>query len=162
MAIATKLPITFTCGHSETKDLASTPAGKRKAKAYGLGKNFVCTKCFRSSNQQALDKDNRQQLIDAQAFEEEHGFPELTGSAKQASWATRHRYQVLSEVLDSDDESPSGQATPEQVIDAAKTLTRAGWWLDNTTDKGLDVDDLIELITTAIDHEDLETTENPF
>ena len=33
MAIPITLSIQFKCGHAETKDLTSTPAGKRKAKA---------------------------------------------------------------------------------------------------------------------------------
>jgi hypothetical protein len=39
---------------------------------------------------------------------------------------------------------------------------RAGWWIDNTRDEGLDVDDLLTLITTAVDEGDLVATENPF
>lgn len=161
MSIRTRIPIRFTCGHMETKDLTAVPAGKRKAKAYGLGKNLVCSKCFRSSNREELHRENRQQLIDAQSFDEEQGLPELTGSDKQIAWATRNRYQVLTEIIGSG-ETDSDRAEAEQVVEAAKSLTRAGWWLDNTTDKDLDVEDLIELITTAIDETDSVTNENPF
>ncbi|MGM7669285.1 hypothetical protein [Microbacterium sp. A93] len=161
MSIPTKFPIRFTCGHIETKDLASTLAGKRKAKAFGLGKNLVCSKCFRSSNREERNRENRQQLIDAQTFDEEHGLPELTGSDKQIAWATRNRDQVLTEIIGSD-ETDSDRAEADQVVEAVKSLTRAGWWLDNTTDKDLDVEDLIELITTAIDETDAVINENPF
>ncbi|MFC0248394.1 hypothetical protein ACFFIO_07760 [Citricoccus parietis] len=41
-------------------------------------------------------------------------------------------------------------ANAEQVIEAAKSLTRAGWWLSNPTDKGLDVEDLMALTTATI------------
>lgn len=161
MAIATIFKIKFTCGHTENTDLSPIPAGQRKAKTCGLGKNFVCSRCFRSSNQEDLDRYNQQQLIDAFAFDEEHGMPELVGSVKQVPWATRNRYQVLTAIIDSEG-THAGQTVAEQVIEAAKSMTRAGWWLDNTTNKDLDVEDLVELITTAIDEREPIATENPY
>lgn len=162
MAIPTTFRIKFTCGHTETKDLSDTPAGKRKARAFGLGKNFVCKKCFAAQGQDDLEKKNTQVLVAAQGFEEEHGLPVLEGTEKQVSWATRTRYEALTEILDADPDKLSQPA--EQVIEVSKSLTRAGWWLDNTTDKELTVEDLVELITTGIDEADDDhiTTENPF
>lgn len=164
MAIPTKLPITFSCGHTETKDLSSTPAGKRKSRAYGLGKYFVCAKCFKKQGQQNLDELNKATLADAMGFETEHNLPELEGSEKQVTWATKLRYEVLSEIQDSD-ETPSQQAQATNVLSIAPDLTKAGWWIDNFRDTSdLQVDDLIELITTAVDEpdEDRIDTENPF
>ena len=107
MAIKTKLPIEFSCGHTETVDLARVPAGRRKAHAFGLGKNRVCTSCFRKKSAEDLELQNRQTLLDADQFAQEHDLPDLTGSDKQVNWATRVRYQVLSDVLVSDE-------TPDQ------------------------------------------------
>ena len=159
MAIKTALPIDFSCGHTETVDLAHVPAGRRKNHAFGLGKNRVCTKCFKAQGSADLDKLNRQTLLDAAEFEQEHDLPELTGSEKQINWATRTRYLVLAGILDQHDE-----ATASEVLEAATTLTRSGWWIENCTDKDLDTDDHIELITTADESgrpEPIET-ENPF
>ena len=162
MAISETFSIEFSCGHTESKDLSSTPAGKRKAKAFGLGKNYVCSKCFKAKGKAELEKQNKQQLVDAQSFEEDHGLPEIEGSEKQISWATRVRYEVLAEIVDSD-ESENDQHVAKRVIEISKSIPKAGWWLDNCTDKSLTVDDLIELITTAVDDESDEITlENPF
>ncbi len=161
MAIPTTLSIQFKWGHSQTKDLSSTPAGRRKAKAFGLGKNFVCSRCFKASRRAELDKHNQDLLIQAQGFDEEHGLPELTGSDKQVRWATSLRYAVLTELIDAA-ETHRRAFDAEQVIEVAKSLVRSGWWIDNTRDEGLDVDDLLTLITTAIDEDDLVATENPF
>lgn len=164
MAIPTKLSITFSCGHRETKDLSDTPAGKRKSRAYGLGKNFVCSKCFKKQGQQNLDHLNKETLADAMGFETEHDLPELEGSEKQVTWATKIRYEVLSEIKESD-ESPSQQGQAHNVLVLATDLTKAGWWIDNLRDTSdLHVDDLIELITTAVDDPDPNRvdTENPF
>jgi hypothetical protein len=161
MAIPTTLSIQFKCGHAETKDLSSTPAGKRKARAFGLGKNFVCSRCFKASRRDEFDKYNRDLLIQAQGFEEDHGLPGLTGSEGQVRWATRLRYQRLTDLIEAaDTHQPAFDA--EQVIEVVKSLVRAGWWIDNTRDEDLTVDDLLTLITTAVDEDDLVATENPF
>ena len=164
MPIRTQLSIDFGCGHTETVDLAHVPAGRRKAHAFGLGKNRVCTKCFRAKGKQELEQLNRQLLLDAAEFEQQHDLPDLTGSEKQIDWATRARFQALSEIVDSD-ETPDDQAQAQQVLDTARTLTRSGWWIDNTTDKDLTVEDITELILTAEESNDGTETvenENPF
>src|SRR5699024_10988774 len=125
-------------------------------------KNYVCSKCFKAKGKAELEKQNKQQLVDAQSFEEEHGLPEIEGSDKQIPWATRVRYEVLAEIVDSD-ESENDQHVAKRVIEISKSIPKAGWWLDNCTDKSLTVDDLIELITTAVDNEPEEITlENPY
>src|SRR5699024_12283130 len=95
-------------------------------------------------------------------FEKEHDLPELEGSEKQVTWATKMRYEELSEIQDSD-ETPSQQAQATNVQAIAPDLTKAGWWIDNfrnTSD--LQIDDLIKLITTAVDepNADRNDTEN--
>lgn len=156
MANPTVLSITFTCGHQERKDLSHVPAGKRKGKAYGMGKNFVCTACFTAKGKEDLQRHNRDQLASAEVFEEEHQLPELDGSEKQLPWATRNRYAALSAVLEDTDHG-------DEVLAAATSITKAGWWIDNFTDRDLTVEDYIELITTweeAHTDEYIET-ENP-
>ena len=89
MAIPTKLPITFSCDHAETKDLSDTPVGDPKCRAYGLGKNFVCSKCFTKQGQQNQHQLNKVTLADAMGFEKDHDLSELEGSEQQVTWATR-------------------------------------------------------------------------
>ncbi|MGW9550906.1 hypothetical protein ACWG8W_07615 [Citricoccus zhacaiensis] len=50
-------------------------------------------------------------------------------------------------------------ANAEQVIEAAKSLTRSGWWLSNTADKGLDVDDFMAFTTATGEHKPAVTEE---
>ncbi|MBB4734779.1 hypothetical protein HDA30_000287 [Micrococcus cohnii] len=163
MAIKTKLSVEFTCGHTDVLDLAHVPAGRRRAHAFGLGKNYVCRKCFRAKGKEELEQKNRQTLLDAQTFAQEHDLDELTGTEKQIAWATRVRYEVLSEIVDSD-ETEAQQTQAQDVLEAAKALTHSGWWLDNCTDDDLTVDDLVELILTAESEpsQDRIETENPF
>src|SRR5699024_12691648 len=84
----------------------------------------------------------------------ERKLPELEGSAEQVTWATNIRYEVLSDIQESD-ETPSQQAQATNVLAIAPNLTKAGWWIDNFRDTSdLQIDDLIELVTTAVDDPD--------
>lgn len=143
MAIATKYPITFTCGHKMTADLASVPAGKRASRAHWMSKNQVCGKCFKAKSLEDLGKENQQTLLDADVFEQEHDLPELTGSEKQIPWATRVRYQLLAEGLE---ELDGDTEKTEELMAAARTITRSGWWIDY---KDADADEIFEVVTTG-------------
>lgn len=164
VAIPTHFPIEFSCGHTETKDLSDTPAGKRTNRAFGLGKNFVCSRCFKKRGKQNLERLNQELLADAMAFEQDHDLPALEGSEKQTNWATRIRFDVLNSILEAEDARPES-TQGQDVIHVSKQLPHAGWWIDNLRDtSALEVDDLIELISTAVDDPDnmpIET-ENPF
>jgi len=164
VAIPTKLSIEFSCGHTETKDVSHKPEGKRKSWAFGLGKNFVCSRCFKKQGRANLEQQDQEVLADAMGFEEDHDLPELQGSDKQIKWATRIRYTVLTEILDSD-ESTDQQSEARNTLETAKRLIHAGWWIDNLRDTSdLDTDDLIVLITTGVDDADDDhiASENPF
>src|SRR5699024_9351854 len=164
VAIPKKLPIEFSCGHTETKDLSDKPAGKRKAHAFGLGKNFVCSRCFKKQGQANLQRQEQEVLADAMGFEEDHELPELQGSDKQIKCATLIRYTVLADILGSD-EAHRQQSEGAHTLETAKRLIHAGRWIDNLRDTSdLDTDDVIELITTGVDDTDDDhiASENPF
>lgn len=166
MAIPTKLPIKYKCGHTEKSDLSKVPPGKRKSRAKFYGQKFDCKKCFTS--QQAADKDQaaRARAIEAEAFGEEHSLPELDGSEKQIKWALIIRHETLSAVLDTEADDS------DEVLDAARQIRWAGWWLDNLNwhdrqENNYDAADFSELILTgpAAQQERDQThieTENPY
>lgn len=161
MAVAAKYKIKFTCGHFEIKDLSATPAGKRVNKASWMGQNFTCNKCFKAKGSEELAKNNAQTLAEAEAFEQEHDLPELTGSDKQIPWATRVRYQLLADGMD---ELQGDDEQIEELLHAARTITRSGWWIDY---KDADPDEVHEVVTTGavkVAQQATETveTENPF
>ena len=161
MAVATKYKIKFTCGHSEIKDLSTTLAGKRASKASWMGKNFTCNKCFKEQGTKELAKDNAQTLAEAETFEQENDLPELTGSEKQIPWATRVRYQLLAVGMD---ELQGADDQIDNLLAAARTINRAGWWIDY---KDADPDEVYEVVTTgavkaAQRAAETVETENPF
>src|SRR5699024_6473265 len=72
-----KLPSVISSGHTKTKDLSHKPAGKRKAHAFGLNKNFVCSRCFKKQGQAILQRQEQDVLADAMGLEEDQELPEL-------------------------------------------------------------------------------------
>lgn len=158
MLIKTKLPIEFSCGHTEIVNLRHIPARRRKAYAFDLGEHNFCTPCFKAYGTALLEQYNRQTLLDAEEFAQEHHLPDLTGSEKQIAWAAKVRYQTLTMILD------FNEATGRRVLAAAMELTRSGWWLDNCAEKDLDVEGLTEVILTADESDQPASiqTENPF
>lgn len=165
MAIATSLSIKYKCGHTQSTDLSKVPAGRRKSHAYGLGKNRVCGRCFAAENAEGreafLAERNAQTLAEAESFENDHDIPPLTGSEKQLSWATRTRYELLSTALEelTGDEAMSAEDFETRILGPARKVLRASWWIDN---KDAEPGDIEELVTTAVDEDELIETENPF
>lgn len=160
MTLPTTISIKYTCGHIEATDLSTIPAGRRKAHAYGLAKNKICTKCFNKRNaagrREWLDSRNSQTLADAEVFEETHGLNPVEGSDKQLSWGTRTRFELLSVAQAAPEISET--AFSQRILPAARKILKAGWWITNADTEPIDIE---ELVTTATpeDHVD---TENPF
>lgn len=183
--IPTMWPVKYKCGHTEKRDLSKVPPSKRKAAAGSdfwstkAGPNddgMVCSKCFKEQTAEDTEKRTRQWMLDIAAFEDEHQLPELTGTDKQISSglvdsARKDRYTVLTELLDDDNPDQAAQ----QVIEAARALTRAGWWTNNVgfkTRKDLDygpeeyaeliLDGAQQAVTDADSDRETVTAENPF
>ncbi|WP_024821102.1 hypothetical protein [Arthrobacter sp. 31Y] len=165
MAIATSLSIKYKCGHTQSTDLSKVPAGRRKAHAYGLGKNRVCGRCFAAGNAEGreafLAERNAQTLAEAESFETDHDLPPLEGSEKQISWATRTRYEMLSTALE--ELTGNGAMSEEdfvtRIVEPARKILKPSWWIDN---KDAEPADIEELVTTAVDEDELVETENPY
>lgn len=141
MAIPTVFPVKYKCGHTEKRDLSKVAPSKRKALAESdffarkAGKNddgLVCKSCFNADREQDTAAFLRQLMLDSEAFEEHHDLPALTGTDKQISSglvdsARKDRYSVLNELLDSDEYADRA----DETLDAARTLTWAGWWTNH-------------------------------
>lgn len=165
MAIATSLSIKYKCGHTQATDLSKVPAGRRKSHAYGLGKNRDCGRCFAAGNAKGreafLAERNAQTLAEAESFENDHDIPPVTGSDKQLPWGTRSRYELLSAALEelTGEDGMSIEDFEDRILKPARRVLRASWWIDNKDAEAADID---ELVSTAVDADDLVETENPF
>lgn len=170
MAIPTTLPIEYKCGHNRKRDLSDVPAGKRKSRAKWYSDNFDCPDCFNQAKDQDKQQDANQRGLDALSFSEDHELPELDGSEKQVQWATIIRHETLAAVVEADEPATD----PEEVLDAARQITFAGWWMDNLNwterkEHDMNADDYAELILTGPaaqqerdEHQAQTETENPY
>ncbi|SMX98849.1 hypothetical protein [Brevibacterium linens] len=168
MAIPTVFPVKYKCGHTEKRDLSRVAPSKRKSLAESdffatkAGKNddgLVCKKCFNAERENDTEAFLKQLMLDTEAFEAEHGLPELTGTDKQISSglvesARKDRFTVLDTIAN--DEEYADQFPT--VLEAAQTLTWGGWWTNNLgfktrKDNEYGPEEFVELIIDGAEEE---------
>lgn len=159
MAIPTHFDITFTCGHTEKRDLSAKPAGKRKTFAKWLSHNGECIRCWKENHK---DERRLQQMQIAESNAQKLDLPQLDGSKSQLEWAPIFRNDLIiqahSDLTEGEDAPMSDDEFEERIMVPARKITRAGWWMDNSDSES---EDLEELVTTALSTP-TDTTENPY
>ncbi|MFJ3791502.1 hypothetical protein [Kitasatospora sp. NPDC090091] len=164
MSVKKVWTITHSCSHESQRDLGDRPADRRAGFADWLAKQD-CTDCWRA----AKDGDERDKAAwleakraaeqaESDAWSEKYRMPPLEGTERGVAWGVRCRHQLLaaaytSLVLD----GGMSEAAWEQVEDQARTVTRAGWWIDQRSSEPGDLEELLE---AAADTD--RPTENPF
>lgn len=158
MAVQTHYDITFTCGHTEHRDLSDRPAGKRASFAKWLARNGECVDCWKKKHE---DDRRVQQLEVAAGNAKKLELPELKGSEAQLAWAPIFRNDLIidahSDLTEGEDASMTEDEFDARILTPARSITRAGWWMDNSSAAS---EDLEELVSTALDEGD--TNENPY
>jgi hypothetical protein len=84
--------------------------------------------------------------------------PPLEGTERAVAWGVRCRHQILATaytVLVA--EGDTAETEWEAMEDKARTVTRAGWWIDQ---RSSEPGDLAELLDAATDAD--RPTENPY
>jgi hypothetical protein len=155
MAVKTIWQITHSCGHAASRDLSARPADRRAGFAEWLGTQD-CTDCWKAAHQ--VDAAATQQWLQAKRAEEQtvaetwsaqYGMPPLEGTERAVTWAVRCRYQTLSAAYTAlVVEGDNTEAECEAMEEKARTVTRAGWWLDQ---RSYEPGDLAELLDAATD-----------
>ncbi|MFF4767437.1 hypothetical protein ACFY1V_13070 [Streptomyces sp. NPDC001255] len=164
MTVDVHWQVTHRCGHAITHDLAHKPADTRAGFARWLA-TTECTDCWRAgrdtsheSTEQWLAKrraGEQQAAVDwATRFE----MPPLEGSERAVPWGERCRHQLV-------DAAHTALVVegswPEQdwlaLEEKARSVRRAGWWIDQRDAEG---SDLAELLDAATDTD--RGCENPF
>lgn len=151
MAVQSKFEIDFACGHTETRDLSVKPAGKRKGFANWLSQQ----NCFECWKDETKDERTQQRREAAASNAKKLGLPELEGSPAQLEWAPIFRDSVIQnaheELCRGQDATLTEDEFEERIMEHARMITRAGWWMDNSDAAP---EDLEELVSTALDDED--------
>ncbi|WP_405361932.1 hypothetical protein OG535_29170 [Kitasatospora sp. NBC_00085] len=164
MAVKKVWQITHSCGHESERDLGDRPADRRAGFADWLAKQD-CTDCWRAAKDGDeadkaawLEARRAAEQAESDAWSEQYRMPPLEGTDKGRAWGVRCRHQLLAAaytalVL----EDGLSEADWEQIEERARTVTRAGWWIDQ---RASDPRDLEELLDAAVDAD--RPTENPF
>ncbi|MFF2503578.1 hypothetical protein ACFVTY_09420 [Streptomyces sp. NPDC058067] len=82
--------------------------------------------------------------------------PPLKGTERAVAWGVRCRHQVLAAAYTAlVPEGETSEAEWEVIEESARTVTRAGWWIDQ---RSSEPDDLAELLQAEADR----PSENPY
>jgi hypothetical protein len=168
MAVKTVWPITYSCGHSDARDLSAKSADQRAGYARWLG-DKECTDCWRSTQGDSGDRLTTEQWIaqkrteEAAArteWEQQSLMPPLEGSDKATDWGHRSRHNVLSAAYEElvMNGSMSDEDWEKIIEEPARRISGASWWIDNRDASPGDVAELIDASaqTSAV------PSENPY
>ncbi|MET9556812.1 hypothetical protein [Streptomyces sp. NPDC006645] len=164
MAIRTEWTVEHPCGHSIVHNLSGRPADRRAGFARWLATRD-CTDCWKAARDTASES-TEQWLADKRAQEQQAAaewaakfdMPPLEGPEKALGWGERCRHQLVTAahtVLVV--EGVWDEADWAELEEKARTVTRAGWWIDQRDAEGAD---LVELLEAAGESD--RGTENPF
>ncbi|XQE80456.1 hypothetical protein ACN24L_18385 [Streptomyces microflavus] len=163
MAVKTIWPITHSCGHHTERDLSGRAADRRAGFAEWLAKQ-ECTDCWRTAKEGDeqdkaawLEAKRAEEQADSEAWSEQYRMPPLEGTERAVAWGVRCRHQVLASaytalVL----EGETDEREWETIEEAARFVTRAGWWIDQRSSGPGDLAELLQAATEAD-----RPTENP-
>ncbi|MFD7124214.1 MULTISPECIES: hypothetical protein [Streptomyces] len=163
MAVKTIWPITHSCGHHTERDLSSRAADRRAGFAEWLAKQ-ECTDCWRAAKEGDgqdkaawLEAKRAEEQTESEAWSEQYRMPPLEGTERAVAWGVRCRHQVLAAaytalVL----EGETDEREWEAIEEAARFVTRAGWWIDQRSSEPGDLAELLQAATEAD-----RPTENP-
>lgn len=104
-----------------------------------------------------LEAKGAEEQAESEAWSQQYRMPPLEGRERAVAWGMRCRHQVLAAayttlVL----EGGTSEAEWEEIGQAARTITRAGWWIDQRSSETGGLTELPEAATAAN-----RPTENP-
>ncbi|MEV0577120.1 hypothetical protein [Streptomyces sp. NPDC050392] len=164
MAVRTQWTVEHACSHQVVHDLSKRPADKRAGFARWLAAKD-CSECWKASRD--ADTESKEEWLAAKRAEEQQAavewatkfdMPQLEGPERALDWGERSRHQLmLSAHAALVVEGPWDEADWAELEEKARTITRAGWWIDQRDAEGRD---LLELLDAATEHD--VGSENPF
>lgn len=157
-------PIDHTCGHHADRDLSDRPADRRAGFAEWLARQ-ECTDCWRASNEGDeqdkaawLKAKRAEEQTASEAWSEQYRMPPLEGTERAVPWGVRCRHQILTNAYTAlVTEGTTSEAEWAEIQENARTVTRAGWWIDQRSSEPEDLTELLRAATGAD-----RPTENPF
>ncbi|MFF8855690.1 hypothetical protein [Streptomyces althioticus] len=152
------------CSHRVDHDLSNRPADKRAGFARWLASKD-CTDCWKAardadsaSKEKWLAEKRAEEQEAAATWAKQFDMPQLEGPAKALDWGERSRHQLMMAAHTAlFVEGSWDEADWAELEEKARSITRAGWWIDQRDAEGTD---LLELLDAATEAD--RGTENPF
>ncbi|MYV98754.1 hypothetical protein [Streptomyces sp. SID3343] len=164
MPVQTTWTVDHACGHSAANDLSHKSADERSGFARWLATRG-CGDCWRAAR--AGDDADKGAWLEARraaereaadAWTQRYAMPPLEGTERAVAWGTRCRHILVSAAYTAlVVEGELAEDDWQGVEEAARTVTRAGWWIDQRDSAP---DDLPELVEAATGRD--RPSENPF
>ncbi|WP_253911355.1 hypothetical protein [Streptomyces sp. CNQ-509] len=162
--VPTHWTVEHSCTHEVVHDLSDRPADRRAGFARWLAERD-CPDCWKAAR--GADTASRQEWLTARRAAEQqaaadwaHRFdmPPLEGPEKTLAWGERTRHQLMAAAYTALVAEGTWDETGwAEVEDKARSITRAGWWIDQRDADGCDLPELLDAAG-----EDDRGTENPF
>ncbi|WP_189866728.1 hypothetical protein [Streptomyces poonensis] len=147
-----------------THDLSDRAADKRAGFTRWLATK-ACTDCWKATRD--ADSESKEQWLAAKRAKEQQAaaewaaqfdMPPLEGPERALDWGERSRHQLMVAAHTAlVAEGTWDEADWAQLEEKVRTITRAGWWIDQRDADGADLLELLEAATEAD-----RGTENPF
>nr|WP_202467384.1 hypothetical protein [Streptomyces sp. SID8378] len=94
----------------------------------------------------------------SEAWSEQYRMPPLEGTERAVPWGVRCRHQILTNAYTAlVTEGTTSKAEWAEIEENARTVTRAGWWIDQRSSEPEDLTELLRAATGAD-----RPTENPY
>ncbi|MEC3996132.1 hypothetical protein VSR01_22495 [Actinacidiphila sp. DG2A-62] len=137
MAVKTTFQITHPCGHIAEHDLGTRRADERAGLARWLSER-PRTECWKQTHQadatstrEWLQAKRAEEQAESEAWSAQYRMPPLDGAERAVVWAIRCRHQLLTTAYTTlVIEGGTTDTEWEAIEDKARTVTRAGWWID--------------------------------
>ncbi|MEU1279451.1 hypothetical protein [Streptomyces sp. NPDC005805] len=125
----------------------------------------ISTDCWRASNEGDeqdkaawLKAKRAEEQSASEAWSEQYRMPPLEGTERAVPWGVRCRHQILTNAYTAlVTEGTTSEAEWAEIEENARTVTRAGWWIDQRSSEPEDLTELLRAATGAD-----RPTENPF
>lgn len=163
MAIPTNYIIEHPCGHEITHDLSNRPADKRAAFTRWLAARD-CTDCWKAARDSGAGKEEwlaarrAEEQEAARTWARQFDMPPLEGPERALDWGERSRHQLVTAAHARLVAEGTWDETRWAALeDRARSIARAGWWIDQRDADGADLPELLDAAT-----ENDRGSENPF
>lgn len=162
--VRTQWTVEHPCGHTIDHDLSGRPADRRAGFAQWLA-GRDCTDYWKQARD--TDSESTKQWLAAKRAQEQQAaaewaaqfdMPPLEGVEKALDWGERTRHQLMTAAYTAlVVEGTWAEADWAELEGKARTVTRAGWWIDQRDTEG---SDLLKLLEAASEND--RGTENPY